>query len=102
MADTTTEVAKNDDSSRRYAAAVKALKAAHNAEFLALLEAEYEKDGAVYKRRLTPEERAARDVEEKKAKAAAKIAALQAEFPDLATVGVPVGTPEPVAEAPVA
>lgn len=82
MTDTTTTTetpAKTQsDANKRYTRAVAALKAAHGDEFLALLEAEYAKDGLTYKRRMTAEERDAKATADARAKAAAKVAELAA------------------------
>lgn len=66
-----------------YAKAEKMLREIHADEFKGLYAKACADLGVEYKPRLTAEERAAKVAEEKRAKAAAKIAALQAEYPDL-------------------
>ena len=75
----TTQSAAN----KRYTRAVAALKKAHANEFQTLLAAEWTKDGAAYRPRLTPAERDAKTVAEARAKAAEKAVALMATYPDL-------------------
>lgn len=88
-----------------YSCAERRLREAHPDEFQALLREETEKLGLEYRPKMTKEERQARLLQERKAKAAAKIAALVAEFGDdvLASehVGIIVGggTTEAVASA---
>jgi hypothetical protein len=57
---------------------------AHRADFDSLLERLYTENGLSFRKRLTAEERAAKQAEEKRAKAKAKLDALLAEHPDLA------------------
>lgn len=57
---------------------------AHRAEFDARLESLYTANGLSFRKRLTQEERAAKQAAEKKAKAKAKLEALLAENPELA------------------
>lgn len=68
---------------QRYGAAQRALREAYPEQFTYLLEQEYLKDGLEYRPRLTAEERARLEEQEKREKARAKIAAIRAEFPDL-------------------
>lgn len=75
---------KQSDSNRRYTMATARLREAHAEEFQAILAQVYQEEGAVYVPRLTPEERAKRDEDARRAKAAEKMASLLAEFPDLA------------------
>lgn len=68
---------------QRYGAAQRALREAYPDQFTYLLQQEYLKDGLEYRPRLTAEERARLEEEEKRARAKAKIEAIRAEFPDL-------------------
>lgn len=78
---------KQSDSNRRYTEATRRLREAHADEFQALLEKVYAEEGATYKRRLTAEERAEKQEQERKAAAARKIEALLEQYPDLLDEG---------------
>ena len=88
------EKKNNAEVRKAYGKATAALREAHREEFDALLEAEYEKAGLEVRRRLTADERAARDAAKaaereakRQAKVAAKIAALNAELEALKAEG---------------
>lgn len=70
-----TPVVKNPRN-QAYGAALKALRLAHKDEFSALYKAECEKHGIDYVERMTAAERAERDAEVAREKAAAKVAEL--------------------------
>jgi hypothetical protein len=84
-----------------YSSAERRLRDAHPEEFQALLQEETEKLGLEYKPRMSAQERAALILQEKKAKAAAKIAALVAEFGEdvLAAETVDLSVEETAVEA---
>lgn len=81
------EKKNNAEVRKAYGKATAALREAHREEFDRLLAAEYEAAGLEVRRRLTPEERAARDAAKEAERAAkaeakrqAKVAALEAEL----------------------
>ena len=67
-----------------YTKATAILRGKHESEFEAILDGLYAEQGLTRKRRLSADERAAKEAQEKKAKAAAKIKELLEEHPDLA------------------
>lgn len=78
---------KQSDANRRYGAALKTLRERHEEEFIDILKEKYAAEGAEYQPRLTAEQKAEKAKAEKLARAQAKIAALHAEFPELAQQG---------------
>jgi hypothetical protein len=82
---------KQNDSNRRYTQATARLRVKYAEDFQALLEAVYAEEGATYRRRLTAAEHDAKVAADARAKAAEKMAAALALYPDL--------TPDEIAAA---
>lgn len=76
-------VKESSAANRRYTEASRRLREKYSEEFYDILAAVWKEDGAEYKPRLSPADRARVKEFERKEKAKAKLEALYTEFPDL-------------------